>query len=459
MRRLLLLLVVVAVAAISCQEDIVCKDIQYQQDVANKQASPYAVSEEEALTHLDAFMSIIGASETRSVQRKIKNIQTIKYSNVSVDTRTNESEVDNLLYVVEFDNGQGSAVLGADRRVDNVFAVLESGVLSVGDFEGTDVRCDDEKLEMFLVKLIVNEAVDQVNESNQSTVNSSPKPLLPLDTLELSTDICDYVDVRNVYNYVAPMLRTKWNQSEPFNEKFPMTSDHNTTEYKPYAGCGAIAMAQLMVYHRLSNTVTLNGNKYYYDDLALFTYDNIDNVINNDYLANQLQYFIYDVAEEMNSKYYPEGTSTSSLDAARVMRKVGFHNVLTIINDEDIIKEMIDDGRPVYLRGADDMDTNNLNDNVGHCWILDGRICYSTTTYIVTKRDGVVVDREVFYSSPVHDYVHCNFGWGGEYDGYYNYNIYDVCNIRPQDMLEPGDIVSNDKDRVYDVGLWITKYN
>lgn len=458
MKKLFLTLAAVAVAVTSCQKDVVYNEVQTENFKIEEQSSPYAVSEEEALIRLDAFMSVIDRGETRSKHRNIRNIQAIKYNNISAETRSNEDDVDNLLYIVEFEDGQGSAVLGADRRVDEVFAVLESGTISADDFESVAAGCDSDNLEPFLAKLIMNEAVAQVNESNQRVVILPPTPTFPSDSLELSIDVYEYIDVKNTYDYIEPMIQTKWDQGEPFNDKFPMTSDHSDTEYKPVAGCGAIATAQLLVYHSLSDSVTLNGNKYYYDDLSQFTYDNFGNAINNEYLANQLKCFIYDVAEEMNSEYYPIGTSTSRSDAARVMRKAEFTNVLSINNNIEKIKEMIDDGRPVFIRATGDMGTSTEDDDMGHAWLLDGRLCYNTTTYKVTKRNGLVVDREAVYYSPIRDYVHCNFGYYGKCDGYYNYNIYDICNERSDEMREPGDI-AHQENNTYDVDIKMIKYN
>lgn len=458
MKKLFLTLAAVAVAVTSCQKDVVYNEVQTENFKIEEQLSPYAVSEEEALIRLDAFMSVIDKGETRSKHRNIRNIQAIKYNNISAETRSNEDDVDNLLYIVEFEDGQGSAVLGADRRVDEVFAVLESGTISADDFESVAAGCESDNLEPFLAKLIMNEAVAQVNESNQRAIIFPPTPTIPSDSLELSIDVYEYIDVKNIYDYIEPMIQTKWKQTAPFNNKFPMTSDNHYTEYKPYAGCSVIATAQLLVYHRLSNSVTINGNTYYYDDLSQFTYENFDNVKNNEYLLDQLGNFIYDIAEMMNAKYYPTGTKADIYDAIPVLRNVGFSNLSSFKDNEAKIKEMIDGGKPVWIQGFDDMGTSTEYDDKGHAWLLDGRLCYNTTTYKVTKRNGLVVDREAVYYSQIRDYVHCNFGWFGDCDGYYNYNIYDVCNERSDEMQEPGDIADT-RDRTYDVDIEMMKYN
>lgn len=88
----------------------------------------HSISIEKALSNLDAFLGSDGA--TRSSQKKIKSVTPIKFRG---DTRNSELNCENLIYVVNFDNDEGYALLAADDRIeDPIIAVTESGQLPVG---------------------------------------------------------------------------------------------------------------------------------------------------------------------------------------------------------------------------------------------------------------------------------------------------------------------------------------
>lgn len=51
------------------------------------------------------------------------------------ETKSDEnSDFGNLLYVINFEDGNGTAVLGADNRLEPVIAVIDSGYLNLEDF-------------------------------------------------------------------------------------------------------------------------------------------------------------------------------------------------------------------------------------------------------------------------------------------------------------------------------------
>ncbi len=103
--------------------------------------SPYAVPESEALQSLAvALQQIDGSDETRAGGvRKPLSIRTVKASDVFETTRSADiPDLENLFYVVSFGEGNGSAVLGADRRISSVFAILDETVLTSEDLFRTD---------------------------------------------------------------------------------------------------------------------------------------------------------------------------------------------------------------------------------------------------------------------------------------------------------------------------------
>ena len=75
MKKILLLLAVMVVGAISCQKNVVMNDSLNEDPTIKESTSPYAISEEEALVRLDSFMEAFDGSETRSQRRKVMHIR------------------------------------------------------------------------------------------------------------------------------------------------------------------------------------------------------------------------------------------------------------------------------------------------------------------------------------------------------------------------------------------------
>lgn len=85
------------------------------------------VSLGEALTHADRLLNKIQGKKTRG--RIVQSVEVM----TSASVKTRSSVLDTAYYIVNYADNGGFAILGADRRLDPVYAVSEEGHLSVGD--------------------------------------------------------------------------------------------------------------------------------------------------------------------------------------------------------------------------------------------------------------------------------------------------------------------------------------
>ena len=119
---------ILAFANYACdnKEEILPRDKEKQE---NK--NPHAISQEQALASLQAFLASFDDETTRSVmtRRKIKDVFSVEFhKDVTRGDQSDTVDCDNLLYVANFEDGQGYAILAADDRVqDEVLAVVEKG--------------------------------------------------------------------------------------------------------------------------------------------------------------------------------------------------------------------------------------------------------------------------------------------------------------------------------------------
>lgn len=141
MRIKLLYLWIVLMSIAACSRE----DVQHPAIIDEDQ---YAVSLEEALEQLEIFLSEM-SSDTKSTQSdkaySLDNILTVKKDDVFTSTKAKSLSMslpDDLMYVVNFDNNSGTAVLSADRRTEDiVLCVTDSGEITLNDFNADN---DDE---------------------------------------------------------------------------------------------------------------------------------------------------------------------------------------------------------------------------------------------------------------------------------------------------------------------------
>lgn len=214
---------------------------------------------------------------------------------------------------------------------------------------------------------------------------------------------------------VAPLIPTKWDQSAPFNNACPIYIASDGTQAPSLTGCVATAMAQVMYYHRCpaqygsgsknltvhhgdgsTSTVTVNFAATSFDwDNMLADYSNGYNAEQADAVAQ----LMLACGVAANTTY--TSTSSSALSSNTVYglkRYLGFESGDYYSNKESIpaeewlkdIYKNISDSLPVIYGGIN-------SSNGVHEFVLDGY-----------DQNGL---------------VHVNWGWGGNYDGFFNIDL------------------------------------
>lgn len=193
---------------------------------------------------------------------------------------------------------------------------------------------------------------------------------------------------------VEPLIKTQWNQGEPYNKLCPTVDGRKT-----YAGCAACAMAQIMNFWRwperghgshrnvLDNTlyVDFNESVYDWDNMAL-TYTADSSQVKIDAVSK----LIYDCGMAVDMDYPINGTYTTLISQA-LMSYFNYSSQTRRIeknlteNWDSVIAAELDARRPVLYSG--------VGESGGHAFICDG------------------------YDSE--GYFHFNIGWGGAGDGFY----------------------------------------
>lgn len=215
------------------------------------------------------------------------------------------------------------------------------------------------------------------------------------------------VGIKTTYasNIVGPLLQTQWQQGGEFNNKCP-------NDYP--AGCVAIAMAQIMKFHEHPSS---------------YNWSNMPNTM----ATSDTQTLIADIGNAVEMDYGADG-SGSNINKARnaFINDFDYETTKESHNHNRVKSEILNNRRPVYMRGSDNQFL--FFDWDGHAWICDGVNNYTNTSFYFAEY-RFSTSNGYYYSSPEGPsalmpyeygysalYFHMNWGWGGSYDGWFNYD-------------------------------------
>jgi len=214
------------------------------------------------------------------------------------------------------------------------------------------------------------------------------------------------------YSDTEGWVLTRWTQSHPYNMFCPMDPVSQT---RSYAGCPAIAMAQILNYHGALNGKRFTDEDDYYHNYAGRTY-----WIDNDYATLQFPSFpvLNGHLEDVNNHFRHQVALTDSMKAALVfasgttLRQVyssggsgtfGVGQAFTAYQRFGFpFPALIDEDTVCFY---DRLSMNIMNAQPVHLAVV---------TPSWDAGHNVVVDG---YNT--NEFYHLNFGWGGSYDGWY----------------------------------------
>lgn len=225
---------------------------------------------------------------------------------------------------------------------------------------------------------------------------------IPIDTVAIDTIPVDTIAVTDTLMKPIQLMTSMWGQENPYNDSCPS-----------YVGCVATAMGQIMRYHKwpitgrgwhkyIPNENPDYGTQYANFGAATYNWDLMpDRLRSRSSVAEKraVQQLLYHVGVAVNMSYTNDGSGSYDVDVPMALSayfkynhktlKVCFEDNYTADDWIALIKSEIDAGRPVLYTGS-------TKDDEGHAWVVDG------------------------YDA--NNYLHVNWGWDGDYDGYFASN-------------------------------------
>ena len=428
----------VASTLFACTQEVINEvPAQAKNEVEAMTALPKYRTYEEALAVAQEAIGMLGESSvTRSGKPRTVSTDDVQYIMNTSSTRSDE-EPDTLMYVFNYEDNAGFAVVSANRATEELIAVTEQGNYVAGEETGNggfDLYMNMAQEYVRLVKPPLKDSID--------------------NGMEEFTQIREEYDIDTI-SY-GPYLQVRWGQYWPYNRFCYITS-----EQKAPAGCVATAIAQIMSYYKNPNSMVIdydgnsetlqldwnmiNGHKY--------------SSIRHDYQSPCPCSSSYSHAHVNIGKLFRQiGKLVAMNYAATESDAHSFNVALALLNlgytygeyqnySVDIVKNSLRQSQLVYMRGED------VVTEKGHAWVIDGFRTLIETFVVYVKPDSQLFWEILKEDTSTYQYCHINWGWDGDSNGYFSAGIFDT-----QRYTELDSGMSNEYEYDYERNLKIYPY-
>ncbi|HHE38921.1 MAG TPA: hypothetical protein ENL20_10170, partial [Candidatus Cloacimonetes bacterium] len=299
-----------------------------------------------------------------------------------IETFQVQEDSEDIYYIFNFQEG-GYIIIAAD---DAIIPVLGYNFEHHYGLEDHPVRFDA-MLENFKEQIVY--AKDNNLPAPKKTIEEWERLNVKPEDFEQSRDL----------NRLGPLLDSMWNQNYSWNTDCP--ADTGGPGGYVYAGCVAVAMAQILNYWEYPATGT-GSHGYTHPDYgylsANFGATTYNFPMNNTSPTDASRELLYHCGVSVDMDYGPEGSGAYTSDCVYAFETYfnydnsAYYDQKAYHTDtewENMLRDNLDNGYPLQYRGYG---------SGGHSFNLDG------------------------YETGNNSHFHFNWGWSGSYNGYYYLN-------------------------------------
>lgn len=380
----------------------------------NPEFKSNSISVQQALKTAESLFNSLETIETRASTRRVESIESVDLSQ-AIMTRSEICLPDTVLYLINYTNEQGFVLMGADKRLEPIYAFSETGSLNISD------TTYNKGLALFIRNV-------SMDISQKITYSESAKTRATIPDVDGNINSPYQISNIKMEYKRGPYGKSRlWSQGSPFNKYCYTTSNQQAP-----VGCVAVATGLIMAYHQYP--AQIEGYNLNWGEM-----NKVGNGLNSTSTVGT-----DDVARLLSclgrSKYLMMnyGVNSSGANSNRVpvtLRTLGYTcGSLEAYNKDKIVTHYTNSTTPVYMRGnaGKDASGNYIN---GHAWIIDGALNI-WLQYIMQGGRRMETNAIYFY---------CNWGWRGTANGWYQH--YNFKTTNGPELVEKGD---NFTDGSYD---------
>lgn len=313
-------------------------------------------------------------------------------------------------YVINYKGG-GFMILSADKRVDPVMAVSETSTFPVNEAlypEGLVDWMTEAKAYVQDIRVKNTPLTEEMKAAwEPSSIQRVAAPSKDREILLSNNNATRNGGCQNYYEGVEQLLTTQWGQTHGFNALLGMVTCPDGSTHRAYAGCVAVAMAQIMKYHRHPSSYNWNNMP---DRVA----------------TTETAKLIRDIGIAVKMSYRCNGSGARIEDAAAAFRNTFRYPRAKAANfDLAIVRRELKARRPVYLRGGQEGPYGRYTN--GHAWVCDGW--------------RIIVTYNANCQPHVNEGLHMNWGYEGSFDAWYT----------PYDWRPNGSVHNYQKMMIYEI--------
>ena len=377
------------------------------------------------------LLSDIQSPNARSNSYRHVDTKQEAYTIVS-NAKSRSASPDTLMYVVNYTDDMGFAIVSAPRNAIEILAVTVNGNYD------PSVRDTNPGFNFFMdvATSYLEEAMSQSITTDGTSITLPQKPLDPIPCPE-------YKEVRDTtwFVNVANRVLVAWGQNYPEGLECPNT----------FAGCSNTAAAMMMTHFKYPDQLTLTyksnnpkitldwnalcKHKPYSGTEAVFQFCNCSNETHN-----ALSYLCRELGHRAHSIYGKKGTSTYILDMQHALTTLGLNAEHKRFDTRSMAYDLQKANSVLLVRGTD-----ANTGTIGHMWVCDAAKAYNVKIDTYECKDPRRAD-----SLKKWDYIgtrtECltynffNWGWNGKCNGFFYEGVFSVSPSSGENYNFNGDI-------------------
>ena len=313
------------------------------------------------------------------------------------DTITNQTYPS--FYIANAEGGNGYAIVSANLYTTPIIAYSESGNLSLSDtLQYQELSFFFDLVQNYIsnnkkYEIEFKEENDDDNSLDTSQTRGRRRPIYIKKPGEWEET-----------ERVQPLISVKWGQRSPYNNAAPLIEGQ-----RALTGCVATAIAQVMAYHEKPSGY--NGVSYNWSEMKQFP------------TTPAVAHLFRSIGDLVKMDWGTDTSGAKRKNIPQCFEKMGYRkpNNPQIYSQWDVITS-IKAKCPVIICG------NSVRKKIlgikyyqnGHAWVSDGYFHRERNVDVYRKGS----DKVHHSYTEKEDYLHLNWGWNGNSNGYYLAGIF-----------------------------------